>query len=575
MKKRHTTIGVKIITLFAVMAVICGVLTGIIRSSITETEKIATKISDNYLDSIRNIDNVTTNYAYLSGYLNEYLLSDKDGRPAIAKKIQTTQGTLLSNLASIKENMTSDREKSTYEKLETSYNNYLTAYNNILTKIDSGAIQADDGLGKDIDNLSKDLKIRIRSVEIINTTNTARAKAQLSETSHQSTVMFIALIVILVVITAVCVFITIFAILLPTKRATRRLGVIVNDIEENKGDLTNRIPVETSDEIGRLVEGINKFIDVLQNVIREIKADAEQVKNNVGIVYGQIKAADGNIVDVSATMEEITASMEEITATAVSISDKAESVYGSMQTIATKADNGSDFVKEIKSRAHELRQQGEDSKKATMQVAKEMSEALKISLEKSKDVDRINSLTTNILDISSQTNLLALNASIEAARAGEAGKGFAVVADEIRVLADSSRDTANDIQEISSQVTASVDELASNANKMIEFISDVILPDYDKLVNTGDQYNSDAGSFDTIMQDFAESAKVLQNTMQEMAGLIHDMSTTISECSTGLSIIAGNTTDITQSMTQIQTGINETESISNRLESEVGRFTSI
>ena len=131
MKKRHTTIGVKIITLFAVMAVICGVLTGIIRSSITETEKIATKISDNYLDSIRNIDNVPTNYAYLSGYLNEYLLSDKDGRPAIAKKIQTTQGTLLSNLASIKENMTSDREKSTYEKLETSYNNYLTAYNNI------------------------------------------------------------------------------------------------------------------------------------------------------------------------------------------------------------------------------------------------------------------------------------------------------------------------------------------------------------------------------------------------------------------------------------------------------------
>ena len=110
---------------------------------------------------------------------------------------------------------------------------------------------------------------------------------------------------------------------------------------------------------------------------------------------------------------------------------------------------------------------------------------------------------------------------------------------------------------------------------MIEFISDVILPDYDKLVNTGDQYNSDAGSFDTIMQDFAESAKVLQNTMQEMAGLIHDMSTTISECSTGLSIIAGNTTDITQSMTQIQTGINDTESISNRLESEVGRFTSI
>ena len=267
--------------------------------------------------------------------------------------------------------------------------------------------------------------------------------------------------------------------------------------------------------------------------------------------------------------------MEEIAATAVNISGKAEDVYSSMQNIANQAFSGSDFVKEIKTRAQELKQQGIDSKQTTIQMATDMNEALKQSLEKSKDVDKINGLTTNILDISSQTNLLALNASIEAARAGEAGKGFAVVAEEIRQLADSSRDTANDIQEISRQVTASVDELAGNANRMIDFISNVILPDYDRLVHTGDQYNADAGSFDTIMQEFADSATTLQNTMKEMTILIQDMSTTIGECSSGISVIADNTNDITQSMSQIQGEITDTENISKRLETEVGRFTSI
>ena len=97
--------------------------------------------------------------------------------------------------------------------------------------------------------------------------------------------------------------------------------------------------------------------------------------------------------------------------------------------------------------ADSLAKSADENKRTTDEMVGNIVGTLKKAIEDSKSVERVNELTGEILNISSQTNLLALNASIEAARAGEAGKGFAVVADEIRQLADSSRDTANNIQD--------------------------------------------------------------------------------------------------------------------------------
>ena len=208
-------------------------------------------------------------------------------------------------------------------------------------------------------------------------------------------------------------------------------------------------------------------------------------------------------------------------------------------------------------------------------MADEIRSCVRDSLERSKGVEKINDLTDNILSISSQTNLLALNASIEAARAGEAGKCSAVAADEIRALAYSIISTANDIQAISNEVTNSVAELADNANKMIDFIVEVVMPDYDKLVNIGEQYNQDAGKFDDIMRGFTDKAVELKQATEEVAKLIRGMSSTINENSDGIAAVSNNTVGLTEGISQIKEEMSQTESVSERLENTVGRFTRI
>lgn len=332
---------------------------------------------------------------------------------------------------------------------------------------------------------------------------------------------------------------------------------------------------KSGDEIGQLVSGVNKFIEVLHGIIAEIKTDAVGVNKSANAVYGQISTADGNIMDVSATMQQLSAGMEEMAATAEHISNETDSISTSMENITKQACDGSSMAKDIKVRAVELKEEGIASKENTSSMADEIRTAVKASLEKSKDVEKINALTDNILSISSQTNLLALNASIEAARAGEAGRGFAVVADEIRTLADSSRNTANDIQVISRDVTNSVEELADNANRMIDFILNVVMPDYDKLVNMGEQYNKDAGEFDDIMIAFTDNSTQLKKTMEEVAGLIRAMSATINENSEGVTMVSNNACGLTEGMSQIKEEMSHTEEVASRLDETVSRFTRI
>ena len=569
------SIGAKINYVLLLVFLICGVGMLIVNAKINSMDDITNEISQNYIASVSEGDTISENVTSLKSQMMEYLLVGEDKRQATLGNITKTQGAIVTSFQNLKKYASTQRTEEAVGRLEQSYGTYKDQYNAVLKDIDNGNIKdvasIDARLGKAYD----DLEIRVHSVEVQNTVNTARAQKSLAGSAKASHITFIAVGILLIAAIAAGVIVVRFTVIAPARTATRELNIIIDGIEKNDGNLTARVTQKSRDEIGQLVGGVNKFIEVLHSIIAEIKADADNVSNSTNVVYQQISTADGNIMDVSATMQQLSAGMEEMAASAEHISNETDSISTSMENIAAQAGEGSNKAKDIKVRAVALRDDGIASKETTSSMADEIRTAVRASLEKSKDVEKINALTDNILNISSQTNLLALNASIEAARAGEAGRGFAVVADEIRTLADSSRATANDIQVISRDVTASVEELAENANKMIDFILNVVMPDYDKLVNMGEQYNRDAGDFDDIMIAFTEDSAQLKKTMEDVAGLIRSMSSTINENSEGVAMVSDSACGLTEGMSQIKDEMSHTEEVAARLGETVSRFTQI
>ena len=361
----------------------------------------------------------------------------------------------------------------------------------------------------------------------------------------------------------------------PAKKASAHLTNIVDKIEQNKGDLTERIDINTKDEIGQLANGINSFIESLQTVMQKLQDESNNMIRSAHMVTTQVDESNKSALNVSSGTEELAASMQEISATIERLVSGSHSILERVQSINNSADSGNETVQSIKERAINMHEETIKSKEHAIEVLKTIGAQLEKAVAEGRNVEKINELTDNILNIASQTNLLALNASIEAARAGDAGKGFAVVADEIRALAEDSRETANNIQNISSIVTNAVAMLAQNAEAMFQFIGTDVIKDYDGFVNIVNQYQADADLISQILEDFSGQVSVINDTMQQMSTNMDDVSLTVGESANAITSLAEDAALLVGAISNIQEENENTNRISDVLQNEVKRFEKV
>lgn len=273
--------------------------------------------------------------------------------------------------------------------------------------------------------------------------------------------------------------------------------------------------------------------------------------------------------------EQLSASMQEVASTITTVQDSTCGIGDNVTKLADASNELLNYSEIMEKTAGDMEKNAVKNKQNTSQIVNNIIEKLQIAIKESKKVEKVNELTNNILSISSQTNLLALNASIEAARAGEAGKGFAVVADEISQLADSSRETANNIQNINTMVITSVNELINNSNNLVKYIDENILPDYDGFVLTGKQYSKDAVYVNETIEKFDQMAMNLRHLMNNINESINEISFSIDESANGVANVTVNTGNLVKDIDQISLGIGKNKEVTEELNIEAQHFVKL
>lgn len=373
----------------------------------------------------------------------------------------------------------------------------------------------------------------------------------------------------------ICLLLAILILTIIVSRITKGLMQVnakIYDLVHNEGDLTQKLDVRSGDELELIAGNVNELLAYIRKIMIGISYGSMRLMSTSRKMVDHVSSADESITDVSATMQEMSAAMEETTSSLNQITEAIDEIYSSVERIAGNADAGKVSSQEMESRASGANDAAaEGEKKANIETEK-MAASLNEKIAKSKSVEQIEVLTSNIIEITEQTNLLALNASIEAARAGEAGRGFAVVADEIGKLAGNSADAAAKIRQVSAEVIQAVDELAEGSQQMIEFVRNSTEEGFGGLVATSENYATDANAMRAMMEQFAQTAEELRSTMDGIRESISAVNIAVEESAKGIAGVSESSVQLTGNVNDIQSEASDNNGIAEDLATEVGKF---
>lgn len=373
----------------------------------------------------------------------------------------------------------------------------------------------------------------------------------------------------------ICLILAILILTIIVSRITKGLMQVnakIYDLVHNEGDLTQKLDVRSGDELELIAGNVNELLAYIRKIMIGISSGSMRLMSSSRKMVDHLSSADESITDVSATMQEMSAAMEETTSSLNQITEAIDEIYSSVERIAGNADAGKVSSQEMESRASGANDAAaEGEKKANIETEK-MAASLNEKIAKSKSVEQIEILTSNIIEITEQTNLLALNASIEAARAGKAGRGFAVVADEIGKLAGNSADAAAKIRQVSAEVIQAVDELAEGSQQMIEFVRNSTEEGFGGLVATSENYATDANAMRAMMEQFAQTAEELRSTMDGIRESISAVNIAVEESAKGIAGVSESSVQLTGNVNDIQSEASDNNGIAEDLATEVGKF---
>lgn len=360
-------------------------------------------------------------------------------------------------------------------------------------------------------------------------------------------------------------------------RITNPITQIVNLINKTANLDLNHVKdfdklCKYNDEIGTMANSIEDMRKALRTMVKDMKMSSDTINSNAVLVEkltGELKV---NLEGASAESQNLSAGMEQNAASVEEVSASSDEIGNAVNSMTQKSVEGLNKASGIEKRAEELKRDAVESNEKANEIYSSVKDNLEKAIENSKAIEKINLLSTDIISITDQTGLLALNASIEAARAGEAGKGFSVVADEVRQLSEESAKTAGNIQNVVNEVTETVKNLSSNSVKLLEFINQIVLKDYNKLVETGKEYSQDAETVNNFMNDFSSLSEKLSSSINEINNAMGEVSNTVTDGAKGVTEIASKITNIDEKLGTVKTTTENNKQSADKLQEIISQF---
>ena len=573
--KKKSYISTKFIILIPVFILgFVSVVSNILAvTNIKRVNANATQIANGYMSCISELGDIQKETLLIHRLgLSHIVATDLNTMISLVETIRSEQETLETYLDDFQEYVTDDN-KAEYDALVSNYEGMKYELANLMAYSANNDNEAAYALanGK-IADYSSAMQESIAAIRTNVSENADVAKEQLAAVYRTAIAASTASIIISVaalLTTLICVF---QLVIIPLLKTQKEITDIIEDIDKREGDLTRRVSVHANQEVAAVGNGINVFMDKLQDIFKVIVNNSTRMESVVGEVRDSVVTSNGSVSDLSALTEELSATMEEMSANASLINTNTESVKQEVDQIAERTSEINAYTREMKEHADSMEASARENMESTGAKVNENLTVLNQAIEDSKSVNQVNSLTDDILNIASQTNLLALNASIEAARAGEAGRGFSVVATEISQLAAASQEAANRIQQINRVVTEAVGNLTEHSNGLVQYMNDSILPEFEAFVDAGSAYREKATHIETSMGDFTEKTEALKKTMAEIADSINTIAHAIEEGVKGVSSAADSTQVLVGDMEDITRHMDENQHIAADLKRETEVF---
>lgn len=545
-------------------------------SNIKNVNRSAVQISEVSLKNVSSLAEIQRQTQDIHNLgLSHIIAVDLDSMIQLVEKIRSQEDALEKDLESYKTYVTPDTQKE-YNDIKKNYEELKYECANVMAFSAAGKKEdayelANGKISKCADAIESD----IESIKKIVNQDANAQRQKLTSAYHSS----IGTSIVTILISIAALFSAMVAVLRwvihPLANTNREINEIISGIDNQQGDLTRRVTITNNKEVASVGGGINAFMAKLQEIFRMISSNSRDLEGVVNEVRESVQTSNGSVSDLSALTEELSATMQDISDNASRINENTESVAGEVKSIAEKTIEINQYTKEMKEHAEAMEHAARENMDTTGAKVNDIVSVLSQAIEDSNSVNQVDNLTNDILNIASQTNLLALNASIEAARAGDAGKGFAVVASEISQLAAASQEAANNIQSINAIVITAVHNLADNANGLVEYMNEKILPEFQKFVESGGAYHDKATFIESVMADFEAKTDSLQNSMDEIANSVNTISHAIEEGVSGVVSAADSTQVLVSDMDKISKKMDENFAIAEGLKKETSVFTKL